>query len=129
MIRHIDTKSAPKPFSNYSQAVAVSADAELIFVSGQVGVGLDGALVEGEEGQHRQIWRNILALLEAASLGPHDIIEVTAYVTDQNGVAVYRQVRDAMLDGAKPASTLLVVAGLADPTWLAEISVTAAKKS
>jgi 2-iminobutanoate/2-iminopropanoate deaminase len=127
MIRHIETQKAPKPFSLYSQAVAVGADAQLIFVSGQVGVSIDGRLAEGEAGQHRQIWYNILGLLESEGLGPHDIVEITAYVTAQGGIPVFRQIRDEMLDGAKPASTLLIVAGLADPSWMAEISVTAAK--
>jgi enamine deaminase RidA (YjgF/YER057c/UK114 family) len=41
-------------------------------------------------------------------------------------VSIYRQVRDRMLDGAEPASTLLVVSGLADPNWHVEIQVVAA---
>jgi enamine deaminase RidA (YjgF/YER057c/UK114 family) len=51
---------------------------------------------------------------------------VTAYVTSKAGVPIYRQVRDRMLQGAEPASTLLVIAGLADPKWHVEIQVVAA---
>ncbi len=127
MIRQIHSNKAPAAFSNYSQAVAVPADRELVYVSGQVGVNVDGILAESEEAQHRQIWLNILGLLEEERLGPHDIVEVTGYITDQSGTATFRQVRDQMLDGARPASTLVIVAGLADPAWLAEISVIAAK--
>lgn len=127
MIRQIKSSKAPDAFSNYSQAVAVSADCELIYLSGQVGVNIDGILAEGEEAQHQQIWHNILGLLQEEGLGPHDIVEITGYITSQNGVATFRQLRDKMLDGAKPASTLVIVSGLADPAWLAEISVIAAK--
>ncbi|MCP4934933.1 MAG: RidA family protein, partial [bacterium] len=92
-----------------------------------VGVSVEGILAEGEEAQHEQIWLNILGLLQEEGLGPHDIVEITGYITGQSGVATFRQVRDKMLNGAKSASTLVIVSGLADPAWLAEISVIAAK--
>jgi enamine deaminase RidA (YjgF/YER057c/UK114 family) len=41
-------------------------------------------------------------------------------------VPIYRQVRDRMLEGAEPASTLLVISSLADPKWHVEIQVAAA---
>ena len=59
-------------------------------------------------------------------MSKHDITEVTAYVTSHDQISIYRTVRDQMLEGAKPASTL-IVAGLADPEWIVEIAVTAAK--
>ncbi|MCP4073595.1 MAG: hypothetical protein GY742_17930 [Hyphomicrobiales bacterium] len=129
MIRQINSNKAPAAFSNYSQAVAVSTDCELVYLSGQVGVNVKGILAEGEEAQHEQIWLNILGLLQEEGLGPHDIVEITGYITGQSGVATFRQVRDKMLDGAKSASTLVIVSGLADPAWLAEISVIAAKST
>jgi len=127
VIRHIETNKAPPAFSNYSQAVAVPGSGELIYISGQVGVTIDGNLAEGEAAQHEQIWRNILGLLEAEGLGAGDIVEITGYITSQSGVPLFRQVRDKMLDGAKPASSLVIVSGLADPAWLAEISAIAYK--
>lgn len=127
MIRHIETNKAPPAFSNYSQAVAVPGAGELIYISGQVGVTIDGILANGEAAQHEQIWHNILGLLEAEGLGAHDIVEITGYVTAQSGVPLFRQIRDKMLDGAKPASSLVIVSGLADPAWLAEISAIAYK--
>lgn len=51
---------------------------------------------------------------------------VTAYVTSPAGVPIYRQMRDRMLEGAEPASTLQVVSELADPKWHVEIQVVAA---
>jgi enamine deaminase RidA (YjgF/YER057c/UK114 family) len=126
MTRIISTDKAPPPFSRYAQAVSVPAGHRLIAVSGQVGVDLDGNLATTEKGQHEQTWRNILAILVSEGLGPSDIVEVTAYLTTQSGVPVYREVRDRMLDGATPASTLLIISGLADPAWLVEIAVLAA---
>ena len=126
MIRQINTSDAPQPFSNYSQAIEVPANCRLVTVSGQVGVDCHGKLATDERGQHRQTWLNLLAILKSQGLGPADVVEVTAYVTSHSGVALYRAVRDEMLDGAKPASTLLIITGLADPAWQVEIAVTAA---
>lgn len=129
MVKQIGTENAPPPFSNYSQATSVPADASFVYLSGQVGVGVDGVLASGEEGQHEQCWANILAILEASGLGPNDILEVTGYVTGPSGVPLFRQVRDKMLGGARPAATLLIISGLADPAWQVEISVVAAGKT
>lgn len=125
MIRYLHTAEAPQPFSRYSQAVEV-ADARLVFVSGQTGVRTDGTRPEAEDEEHQVAWQNVLAILKAQDLGPGDIAEVTAYVTNPQAVAIYRQVRDRMLAGAEPASTLLIVSGLADPRWRVELQVVAA---
>jgi len=129
MVNQITTDKAPPPFSNYSQATSIPADASFVFVSGQVGVDTDGVLAQGEEAQHEQCWRNILAILEASGLGPNDILDVTGYVTGPSGLPLFRQARDKMLGGAKAASTLLIISGLANPDWLVEISVVAAGKT
>jgi enamine deaminase RidA (YjgF/YER057c/UK114 family) len=126
MVRYLHTDTAPAPFSNYSQATAAPAGASLVYASGQVGVDMEGALAATEEAQHEQTWRNILAILEAHGLDADDILEVHGYVTGESGVPLFRKVRDAMLDGAKPASTLLIISGLANPDWKVEISVVAA---
>ena len=126
MIRYVSTTDAPKPFSRYSQAAEVAGGHRLVFVSGQVGVTSDGRLPDSEEGEHEQAWANVLAILRSEGLGTRDIVDVTAYVTSQAGVSIYRNVRDRMLDGAEPASTLLVISGLADSKWRVEIQVVAA---
>ncbi|MEM9472997.1 MAG: RidA family protein [Pseudomonadota bacterium] len=121
----VNTSEAPAPFSRYSQAMRVSAGKDLVFVSGQVGVDTDGNLADSEKGQHEQCWRNILAILADQGLGAKDIIEMTVYITTQEGVPIYREVRDEMLDGHEAASTLLIISGLANPDWLVEIGVVA----
>jgi 2-iminobutanoate/2-iminopropanoate deaminase len=126
MIRYISTTDAPAPFSRYSQAVEVTGGARLVFVSGQVGVRADGTLAETEQGQHEEAWKNLLAILKSEGLGPRDIVDLTVYLTDRNALPLFRQVRDRMLEGAEPASTLLFVSGLANPDWHVEIQAVAA---
>ncbi|MHA1151229.1 MAG: RidA family protein [Alphaproteobacteria bacterium] len=113
-------------FSSYSLAVEVPAQARWLHLSGQVGVAPDGGLAQGPEAQMETAFRNILAILNSAGMGPHDLVRVTVFLTRREDVGLYRQVRDRMLAGATPASTLLVVSGLADPGWLVEIEAIAA---
>lgn len=113
-------------FSRYSLGVEVPPAARWLSVSGQVGVAPDGSLAEGPEAQMERAWRNIFAILESAGMTPQDLVKVTAYLTRPEDTGLYRQVRDRLLEGAAPASTLIIVSGLADPAWLVEIEATAA---
>ncbi len=126
LIRRNPAALAP-PFSPYSHTVEAPAGARWLHISGQVGVRPDGALAEGGAGQMEQTWKNVLAALADGGMGPHDLVKVTGYLTRPDEVPLYREVRDSLLGGAQPASTLVLVAGLAHPDWLVEIEAIAAK--
>ncbi len=113
-------------FSNYSLAVEAPAQARWLHVSGQVGVAPDGSLAEGPEAQMETAFRNILAILGSAGMGPHDLVKITVFLTRSEDVGLYRNVRDRMLAGATPASTLLIISALASLDWLVEIEAIAA---
>lgn len=125
IVKHNPRHIAPA-FSRYSLGAEVPAKARWLHISGQVGVGPDGALAEGSAAQMEVAWRNIQAILESAGMGLRDLVKVTAYLTRPEDTAAYREVRDRMLDGAEPASTLVVVSALAHPDWLVEIEAIAA---
>ena len=126
MIRRIETDGAPKPFSNYSQAMQVDPGARYLFVAGQIGADASGKIADGPEEQHRLAWRNVLAILRAAGMDQTNIVDVHVYITDRAHIGLYRQVRDEMLKGHRAAATLLIVSGLADPKLVMEVSVIAA---
>ena len=65
-------------------------------------------------------------MLASAGMGVEHIVRVNAFVTSLDQVPLYRVGRDAALGDSKPASTLVVVAGLVDPALVVEIEVTAA---
>jgi 2-iminobutanoate/2-iminopropanoate deaminase len=123
--RHNPTTVAP-PFSRYSHGVAAPANARWLHVSGQVGVTPEGKVAAGAEAQIEQAWRNVLSVLAAAGMGPHDLVKVTTFLIDRADLPMARAVRDRMLEGAAPASTLIFVAGLASPDWLVEVEAIAA---
>jgi len=95
-----------------------------VFLTGQVAWDLDGNVVgRGDiDVQAEQAWANIHAVLRDLGATADDIVKITTYTTDARymaaiGAAKLRQFEPDSL----PASTFLVVAGLADPDLLIEI--------
>jgi enamine deaminase RidA (YjgF/YER057c/UK114 family) len=127
MLKPINPPTIAPPFSRYSQAVEVPAGARWLHISGQVGVRPDGTLEEGFTAQAERAWDNLLAILAAAGMGPADVVKANVYLTRGSDLAESRRIRDAKLAGAAPASTLAVVAALANPAWLFEVEAVAAK--
>ncbi len=126
MLKKHNPSAIAAAFSRYSLGVEAPATARWLYVSGQVGVAPDGAFANGPEAQMEAAWRNVLAILDAAGMGPGDLVKVTVFLTRAEDVGLYREVRDRMLAGAEPASTLIVITALAHPDWLVEIEAVAA---
>ena len=126
MLKHHNPSTVAAPFSRYSHGVEVPAGARLMHISGQVGVTPEGKVAQGTEAQIEQAWRNVLSVLEEAGMGPRDLVKVTTFLINRADLPTARTVREHMLHGAEPASTLLFVAGLASPEWLVEIEAIAA---
>ena len=114
------------PGSRYSHAALLEGGGRRLEVSGQVGLTLDGHLDHDVEVQMRQALANLGAILAAHGMGPRNVAKITVFLTDQELVALWREARDAFFDGHAPPSTLLVVAGLADPRFRVEIEAEAA---
>ncbi len=127
MIERINPAGAPKPASNYVQAIVHDAGAKRVVVSGQVGITVDGMIVEGLEEQLRQCWHNLFAVLEGCGFRRDQLVKTTIFVTVPDAIATSRKVRDEMLAGVAVTSTYLQVAGLAAPALLCEIEGEAVK--
>jgi enamine deaminase RidA (YjgF/YER057c/UK114 family) len=123
----INPSGIAAPASNYSQGVVVPGNARRLIVSGQIGMTKDGKVAEGLEAQLRQTWSNLLAVLEAGGMAVTDLVKITSFVLDPKAVALTRQIRDEVMQGHRPASTFLVVAGLAMPSLLCEIEAEAVR--
>ena len=112
----------------YSLGAEVPQGARLLYVSGQVGVDSRGKLQVGIDKQVEQVWKNIAQVLKSGGMGLGDIVKITTFLTDSRFIVPFRTVRDRFFPAPPyPASTLLIVAGLADPGMLVEIEVVAAK--
>jgi 2-iminobutanoate/2-iminopropanoate deaminase len=117
-----------KPASNYAQGVVHAASAQRVVVSGQLGLRPDGTLEQGLEAQMERAWLNIFGVLAAEGFSRKDLIKAVIYVTVPGQVAVYRKVRDKMLDGHLCANTYLEISGLAAPEFLVEIEAEAVRE-
>ena len=111
--------------TGYSHSVLVEGGHRRLIVSGQVGKALDGTIPEDGAAQIGLALANLRAILDAHGMGPRDVVKVLLLVTDRALLPPLRAARDAFFAGHAPASTLLIVAGLADPRFLVEIEAEA----
>lgn len=114
------------PAAAYAHAVLTTAATRWVHTSGVVPVAPDGTVPADLADQAATVWANIAAMLADAGLGPSDVVSVTTYVVPGQDLKVVMAARDRYLAGHRAASTLVVVAELAQPAWLMEIQVVAA---
>lgn len=108
-----------EPLSHYTDAVRWG---DLLFVSGVAPLDRAGRLVgDSAAGQTRQIFENMKLILDAAGTTFGEVVRVTVYLTDVNDRAAINPIRQEYFGAARPASTLIEVAGLAVPGMKVEI--------
>jgi 2-iminobutanoate/2-iminopropanoate deaminase len=112
------------PLANgYTHGVEV--EGRLLFISGQVPRRPDeGPVSEDPAEQLRQIWRNIVNVLETAGASLADLVHVRAYLADRSYKGVFGEVRKEFLGDLKPGVTV-VICGIWDEGWVAEIEAVA----
>ncbi len=114
-----------KPGGQYSHSVEVPGGARLIFVSGQVPVRPDGAPVSGLAEQADQVYANLVSILAAKGIDPSAIIKLTTFLVDDDPDHLVARARRRYLGEHRPASTLVWVKRLADPSWKVEVEAVA----
>ena len=115
------------PLGAYTHQVEVSGNERLLVLSGQVGAREDGSLPDAPLEQLEVCFDNILRNLEAAGMGVQDILKLTYFVVGEIDMAKRREIINAKLQGHKPCSTFLYVAGLASPAYKVEVEAIAAR--
>ena len=84
----------------------------LVFISGQIGQ-QDGQLVSDDiEGQLIQTVKNIATILEANSLTLGNVVDVTAFLVDQNDYNIFNEVYTKEFQKPYPARTTVTVKSL-----------------
>lgn len=125
MHRTIAPADIAAPAANYAHAMLSDNASRWLHTSGVVPIAPDGSVPTDLVAQAETIWANIAAMLSQASMMPSDVVSVTTYVTPGHDLGPVMAVRDRFLNGHLAASTLVVVAELAQPAWLMEIAVIA----
>ena len=114
-----------QPLGFYSHQLEISGNERILVLSGQVGVREDGTVPEDPLEQMDIAFENIFRNLRAANMDVKDIIKLTYYLVGEVDTAKRRELVVSKLQGHKPCSTLLFVAGLASPIYKVEIEALA----
>jgi enamine deaminase RidA (YjgF/YER057c/UK114 family) len=115
------------PVGPYSHTAVIPPGAELVFVSGQVGMRPDGSVPASLAEQADVTFENIRACLAAHGLGVDSIVKLSAFLVPGQDLQVLRAAREQHLGAHRPASTTVYVTELASPRFLLEIEALAVK--
>ncbi len=121
-------ESVRPPGGRYSHSIEIEPGARWLYVAGQTGVAPDGGVPDGIVAQTEIAWSNLLAVLEDAGYAMGDVVQMKTFLVRREDREGYNGIRDRYLDGHRPASTFLLVSGLADPRFLVEVEAVAAKR-
>ena len=125
--RLISTGSPFEKTAGYSRAVV---DGDLCFVAGTTGYDYTTMVMPDDvTAQTQNCFKTIGAALKEAGFELADVVRATYYITDAAYADALFAVTGAHLGEIRPASTLLVVAGLYKPEMKVEIEVTAKRRS
>ena len=119
--------SVRPPGGRYSHSIEVEPGARWLYVAGQTGVAPDGSVPDGIVAQTEFAWSNLIAVLEDAGYALEDVVQMKTFLVRREDREGNNEVRNRYLDGHRPASTFLLVSGLADPRFLVEVEAVAAK--
>ena len=128
IIQLLNPATLPAP-TGYSQLATVSGGT-LIMIAGQVALDLQGNVVGAGDfaAQTTQVFRNLVAALDAAGTTTSQLIKLTTFVTDLSDIGAFRRIRDQFLDKDHlPASTLVQVTRLFRPELMIEIEAVAVR--
>ena len=118
------TPTSVHPTVGYSHAVR---NGNMLIISGQVAQDKAGNTVAAGdfEGQARQVFENLRNICEEFGGAISDIAKITVFLTDPRNIDGFRTVRNQFMGEPFPASTLLIIDGLAKAEWMIEVEATA----
>jgi reactive intermediate/imine deaminase len=111
----------------FSQGWRVEGAEAIVFVSGQVAISPDGAVVgEGDfDAQVRQVFENLRVVVEQAGATLDSVVKLTVFLTDMSKVRDYGRLKAEFFAGEQPASTAVGVTALARPELMLEVEAVA----
>lgn len=120
--RHAASGSLFEASIGFSRAVRVGT---AVAVSGTAPVWPDGSVDPDPTAQARRCFEIALAALAELGGRPEDVIRTRQYVVSADDAEAVGAVHGEVFGEIRPASTMVVVAGLLDPRWKYEVELDA----
>lgn len=106
----IESGNAPKAIGPYSQAVLVD---NTLYVSGNIPVNpATGDVADGIVNQSKQVFENMKAVLNEASMGFENVVKTTAFLTDLSNFATFNEIYASYFVAPYPARSCVEVSKL-----------------
>jgi enamine deaminase RidA (YjgF/YER057c/UK114 family) len=97
-----------------------------VHVSGTAPIPAEGGSVSDDVyEQARRCLEIVVAALREAGAGPEHVVRTRTYLLDADDWREVGRAHGEVFAGVRPASTMVVVAGLLDPAWKVEIEADA----
>ena len=106
----------------FSRALRVG---DRVLVSGTAPISPDGSCAPDAGTQTRRCLEIILGALAEAGAGPQHVVRTRTYLIDAGDAEQVARAHGEVFGDVRPASTMVVVAGLLDPRWRVEIEAEA----
>jgi enamine deaminase RidA (YjgF/YER057c/UK114 family) len=122
--QNISSGAPYEPIAGYSRAVKVG---NTIHVAGTTGLGPDGKVIASDDpyAQAVQALKIIERSLQQAGASFQHVVRTRIYVTNMQYADAVLRAHGEIFKDIRPASTLVAVARLIDPTMLVEIEADA----
>ena len=120
--RNISSGSPYEPVIGFSRAVAVGHH---VVVAGTAPVVPGGEPPGDAYGQARRCLEIIVEALRELGAGPEHVVRTRSYLVRAADWEEVGRAHGEVFGAVRPASTMVVVAGLLDPRWLVEIEADA----
>ncbi|WP_424214234.1 RidA family protein [Streptomyces sp. BI20] len=125
-VRRISSGGPWEDVIGYSRAVELPGG--LVLVSGCTSV-VDGAIAAGSPyEQAGNAFGVALKALAQVGLGADDVVRTRMYLTHARDVDEVGRAHKELFDTARPAATMVIVAGLIDPSLVVEVEVEAYRR-
>ena len=122
-MRQLVSSGSPwEPVIGFSRAVRIG---DRVLVAGTAPIWPDGSVDPDPGLQARRCLEIILAALAEAGAGPENVVRTRTYLTDAAFAEPVGKVHGEVFGAVRPASTMIVVAGLLDERWKVEFEAEA----
>ena len=120
--QRISSGSTYESSIGFSRALRVGRN---VYVSGTAPIWPDGSCDPDPEVQARRCFEIILEALAGAGASPKQVVRTRMFLTDPSYADAVGRAHGAVFGEVRPASTMVVIAGMLDPRWKVEIEADA----